>query len=414
MYVNKCVAINKQKQPIELSKYPKFNILMRCKAKHNNESILCPIHKKHKPDFIILDLDNINNKWITHKFIDEASVPQQKQTYITELEAIRIIQDIEELETFNSIVKCSVCFENSENHTELIHCSNSTPASKHNHFICKDCLKGHIQCLISDSIGTNTCMFDKTDKCAGEYKILDIKTVLDTPEQIAHWEEIVNISEIIKLASICDDYVICPLCCKWGCIFETPPGAIMNYYIPCGKCGEKWCNICKRKKHDNRSCYTLEFLAHETVDSRIAVIDRMIQEIVTKSLTHCCSTCGCAYIKEEGCNLMVCPRCESMTCYLCDMKLYYKNNTKYWHFVGHELSDPDTVCALWNNNAGDGKALQGNTEYNEKSITKELKKFLLGNTPDISKIICSRIIIIFAKDESYASMINAFTHLNIY
>ena len=176
-----------------------------------------------------------------------------------------------------------------------------------------------------------------------------------------------------------------------------------------------WCNVCKLPAHGDRTCYKLVFTLNETIEKRIEIIDHMIQEIITKSMMHCCSTCGCAYIKEEGCNLMCCPKCNSMTCYLCNMKLYYKNDNKYWHFKGHELADPGTTCQLWNNVAGDGKANQGNLEFNDKAIEKELLKFTFENDDnrDIKKLICKRIEKIFEKDAAHVGMIRMFKRMSI-
>jgi hypothetical protein len=102
---------------------------------------------------------------------------------------------------------------------------------------------------------------------------------------------------------------------------------------------------------------------------------------------------------------MICPKCESMSCYLCTMKLYYKNNTKYWHFVGHDLSDPDSQCQLWNNVAGDGKANQGNTEFNEKSVTREIINFIHVNNKEIAILIYKRFSHIYEKDKEYNTII---------
>jgi hypothetical protein len=88
------------------------------------------------------------------------------------------------------------------------------------------------------------------------------------------------------------------------------------------------------------------------------------------------------------------------------MKLYYKNNTKYWHFIGHELSDPDAQCQLWNNVAGDGKANQGNTEFNEKAVTSELMNFVSVNIKDTAILIYKRILHIYEKDEEYNNVVS--------
>jgi len=427
-----CVAINKNKP---LVNEPDYKFKMRCKSRNKHGSIFCATHKRHRPDSVAIGLkindasinpDTVNNReWVSIPYTNEPAIKLEITKYKETIESARIEKEIKDNELITAIVKCKVCCEDVENHCDLIRCSKLNPDNKH--LICKECMGGHIDSLISDGIGTNTCMFDKSDKCKGDYSLADINEVLKTPEKRDQWMELVNISEITKMASICDDYVICPLCCRYGCIFEIPIGVNINFYIPCAKCEQEWCNVCKRKSHGERSCYKLEFLDEEKLEKRIEVIDHMIQELVSKTLTHCCSTCGCAYIKEEGCNLMICPKCESMSCYLCNMKLYYKNNTKYWHFAGHDLSDPDAYCQLWNNVAGDGKVNQGNLEYNDKKIRKALLKFVKENLEEpkanilppqhlqhsICILICQRITHIFSKDKEYEDMVKMFNDMNM-
>ena len=418
-----CVAIKKNKPNLN---DPEFNYKSRCKSTKKQNSIFCYIHKKHKPDSVIVGLqttittDNTNNtntnikEWITIPFTNEKDIIIEIQTKKDEIKKEVLEKINKEKEAINAITTCKVCFEKVANNHELIRCSKVT--SDNQHLVCNTCIGGHIDSLIVDGCASYNCMFNKSDKCCGEYTTQNIIDAINNPNPNPSkqelWDELINISEITKMASICDDYFICPLCCKWGCIYETPAGYQGIVNIPCGKCGQQWCNSCKRKSHDNRSCFNIEFNEDENTVKRIEIIDHMIQELVTKSLMHCCSTCGSSYIKEEGCNLMVCPKCESMTCYLCSMKLYYKNNTKYWHFIGHELSDPDAQCNLWNNVAGDGKEKQGNTEFNEKSIIKELSNFILCNDKEIGNLIYERIIHLYEKDNEYKNVINVITDIN--
>jgi TRIAD3 protein (E3 ubiquitin-protein ligase RNF216) len=229
-----------------------------------------------------------------------------------------------------------------------------------------------------------------------------------------------NSTEIIKLAGICENYLICPLCCRWGCIFEPPIGAgaeKMGFGITCGSCQKQWCTLCKRAWHLDRSCYEIAFTEKELADEalRTHVIDKMIQDIATRALMHCCSICGCEYIKEEGCNLMTCPKCNGMSCYICSMKLYYKGDTKYWHFTGHDKSDRDATCPLWNNNAGDGKPNQGNSEFNMKIIAKDIINFIASNNRNkiISNLIYSRISKHFEKEKDFIDIINTLSRIQI-
>ena len=412
IYKHKCIAIKKIKGNMNDNNY---HLNLRCKSIQKNNSIFCNIHKKHKPEEVAVILQQTTQQhiqWITIPFTNEKDIIVEIKKKIEDIEKEILDSITIEHEAINSIIKCKVCYDDVISNSELIRCTKAT--STNGHLVCNGCILGHIDSLIVDGIGSYGCMFNKSDKCGGEYTNIDIIKVINNPEKQKKYDELINISEIHKMASICDDYVICPLCCKWGCIFEIPIGYKENFYIPCGKCGERWCNICKRKSHADRSCYKLEFNEDETLEQRIDIIDHLIQELVTKALTHCCSTCGCSYIKEEGCNLMVCPKCESMTCYLCNMKLYYKNNTKYWHFEGHELSDPDTHCTLWNNIAGDGKVNQGNTEFNEKSVKNALLNFISENNIvnlDISLLICRRIVHIFEKDKEYKNIVTLFNSL---
>ena len=421
----KCVAMTKNNTP--------------CKSKHTNNSIFCGVHKKNNPKLVninfninikddveleveiktIITSQNIQNPLLhTFKFTkedeyleqniknQEAIIRKYKEQIIKDKE--KIIKDKNERETnINSIINCNVCFEEYSNKT-LIRCSNISPENKH--VSCPDCTLGHINSLMSNGIASNTCMFDKSDKCGGTYSNKDIEKVINessNPEMLLKWNELIDISEILKMASICDDYIICPLCCKWGCIFEIPAGVVGNFYIPCERCNERWCNVCKRKAHGNRSCYKLEFEINETTEKKTDIIDHMLQEIITKTLTHCCTSCGCAYIKDEGCNLMICPNCDGLSCYICNMRLYIKNNTKYWHFSGHELSDSNATCPLWNNEAGDGKEAQGNTEYNKNAIKDEIMKFVKANINnlEVSKLICNRLLKIFEKDKENIDII---------
>lgn len=370
-----CLAITKAKH--------------QCKFKRTN-TLFCTLHSKTPPEYILQNTNQI--KFTTEEeYYKLVNKPVQQPT--------NIIRDN----------KCIVCFETIHNCENIIKCSNP----EYNHQVCNECLCGHILSMLNDGIAGTECMFDKADKCGGCYQEHDIKYCLQTEEIYSKWSETNTNCQIIKFASICENYMICPLCCKWGCIFEPPTGAAgrLAFYITCGQCNKQWCTLCKREGHGAQSCYELHFTTNETLEKRTQIIDTMLQDITTRVLTHCCSICGCTYIKEEGCNLMTCPKCNGMSCYICGMKLYIKNNTKYWHFTGHDLADRDAYCPLWNNIAGDGKANQGNTDYNMKMIKKEFMNFInanknITNGNEIIKLIKTRILHLWGKDKDYREIIN--------
>lgn len=391
-------------------------------------NILCKLHskKKYKPEYVVVYIhnhDNHDNDPDSEKHII-AYPYKNKEQYNKDIEIYKQeLKDIysESLKKIKQIIICKVC-NDTFTHNELIKCSNTTCDNKH--LVCSSCLYGYINSQIANNIGTYDCMFNKAEKCNGTYtitsinKIFNVDHVVDVGNKLSIWQELVNLTDIYKMSNICDNYKICPLCRKWGCIFEPDPrienadaADNHNSNIECMKCKLKWCTLCNRETHIGNSCYKLNFTDKETLEECIHIIDNRIQDIISKVLTHKCSTCSCAYTKEEGCNLMTCAQCGGMTCYLCNAKLYYKEGRgKYWHFIGHELSDSDTTCVLWNSNSigADRDDKDGNKDYNNKKIISEIMLFLSKNNEKIKKIIYDRIIFLYEKDNEFAFIIEEF------
>lgn len=401
----------------------------KCKriAQDNNPILFCGIHIKKNPDIILLEGTNKYIPYIdVEHYLAELNKHNLQKQNKSLPEQVIPARDIPKQHIRDILPICTVCSDEFPNRTDLIECCASS-RNEFNHLVCRECLKGHISSQLTDGIASLECMFNKHDHCHGQYTEEHIKLALDAPTLAAaaaevttsysKWQEVMAASEIIKLAGICDNYLICPLCCKWGCIFEIPVGAEKYpFYIRCAACKQEWCTLCKRSSHAARSCYELVFTKAELADAtRLSkVIDKMIQDIATRALTHCCGICGCNYIKEEGCNLMTCPKCNGMSCFICNMKLYYKGDTKYWHFTGHDKSDPDSRCPLWNYYAGDGKEKQGNTAFNLASIEKEFIKFIKSNerNQQVSKLIVQRIISNYEKDKSFSNILKNFSRIN--
>lgn len=405
----------------------------------NQPTLFCGIHIKKNPDTVILEGTNKAVPYINVEryLADIIKFNQHNQPNQSHTHHITSSIDTPTYPIGDIPPICTVCGDKFPTRLDLIECSSS--GLEFNHLVCHECLKGHVSSLLSDGIASLECMFNKHDHCHGQYIEENIKQILEfpaTPDKTSEsstkppralaaaadedppmdglryskWQEIMTASEIIKFAGICDNYLICPLCCKWGCIFEIPVGAEKHsFYIRCELCTKEWCTLCKRGAHAARSCYELEFSEVELSDiaGMGRVIDKMIQDIATRALTHCCSICGCSYVKEEGCNLMTCPKCNGMSCFICGMKLYYKGDTKYWHFTGHEKADRDARCPLWNNHAGDGQEKQGNTALNLANIEKEFLKFISSNAGNrqIYKLICQRIVANYEKDNTFTNIL---------
>jgi len=377
---------------------------------HNNISNHSITYQDYMDDNEINDINDINN--FNHNMIKALQNDYVNGQYIDDDEPGNVNMPGNGKKESK---ECKICYSEYELH-ELTKCNSPGCI---NHISCYQCLLGHVKSLINDGIGSMDCMFNSSDKCGGVYVENDIRKAIAEDDDNANnkqeflnkWNEIVIMTEITRIASICKDYQICPLCCKWGCIFESHPGFIntynTSYFITCGGCGKLWCSNCKRKEHMGRSCYCLEFDNNENHNKKKEVVRNMLLDMVSRVLTHGCSICGCIYIKEEGCNLMTCPKCMGLSCYICGIKLHIRNNNKYWHFSGHEGADVDATCPLWNNKAGDGKANQGNTEYNMRKIENEIELFLNENKNNnsIYNLIKTEIKELWKNDKDYKEII---------
>ncbi len=335
---------------------------------HNN--LLCSVHFKKKPTNVVWFNNVISyDDWFAQfngNPVNQKENPNPIKTIIPKaVDKIRQFQ-------------CNCCMMNEfENPLEdLIGCSSVHKNDFCDHYICKDCLSRHIEIQIKTSIATLKCVFDDHDHCHGTYDIETIKSLL-TWEDLSKYQEYLDLQLITELAAICEDYQICPLCKKFGCIVENN-NACMD--IPCGTCKQSWCSKCKEKEHGNTPCYSLNFHPDMKKEDMILKIDRVINELACETLTHSCVRCKNKFIKDEGCNLMTCEKCGSMSCYICSKELFKDaNGNKYGHFAGHQGSLPGSLCPLWNNNAGDGNINQGNTEYNIKKVMNAMDELLRVN-----------------------------------
>ena len=419
--MSNCIALTKKDNQCRNKKSTHIGI-------GDNQPILfCSLHSKKIPNMVILEG---TNKVIAYIDVEDYLESINKFNKSNQHHTQQNTPSKDTPKTTNSNINsiCTVCGDEFPSHSNLIACSSSGKG-EFNHLVCHECLKCHVTSLLSDGIASLECMFNKHEHCHGHYTEEHIKHSLELQEtneasaaaattetramdglRYSKWQEVMAASEIIKLAGICDNYLICPLCCKWGCIFEVPVGAEKYpFYIRCATCKKEWCTLCKRGAHAARSCYELAFTETELADitGMARVVDKMIQDIATRALTHCCGICGCSYVKEEGCNLMTCPKCNGMSCFICGMKLYYKGDTKYWHFTGHDKADRDARCPLWNNYAGDGKEKQGNTAFNIASIEKEFYNFISSNEGNlqVSKLIRQRIVANYENDKAFTNIL---------
>ena len=390
----------------------------QCKKNSTKNNInICSFHIRLKPESVVINggafIDY--NKWFNeHANVDEkriisggvgAAVAAINNDINVVVKLPSEEEQIRELEKFAQINKCFCCMDESFSHTDLISCSNANSSLPH--LICNDCFTRHLDVQLQSGIVTKACMFDASDKCGGEYVITQILSHLDV-DKGKKFEECLELETIKQLAAVCDNYQICPLCNKFGCIVENLQGMGGWVYLPCGRCGVSWCSRCQKKSHGQDYCYKFNFTEDTVEEEKNKIIDEVIQNIIYEKMTHYCLKCTRRFVKEEGCNLMTCPSCSTMSCYICNEILKPDAlGNKYWHFTGHTGSSVVAKCPLWNNQAGDGKDNQGNTEYNIKQIFTELKVLIQQNpNRELQRLIYKRICIHY-KDEKQNSLLSS-------
>ena len=199
----KCLALTKNNE--QCSKY-NFSL---------DNHILCKYHRKKKytPKYVIVYIHNylektsIDHHIITYPYKNKEKYKVDIELYKKELIYIKLDSIIK----LRQITKCKVCLEDFYN-KDLLKCSNTS--LEHQHFICSECLEGYINSQLLNDIGNNECMFNGSDKCEGIYNDSIIDKVIDNPETKEKWNELITVSNIFKIANICDNYQICPLCRK--------------------------------------------------------------------------------------------------------------------------------------------------------------------------------------------------------
>lgn len=264
-------------------------------------------------------------------------------------------------------VECRICY------TDVLE-SNAIHCGVSKHVACTDCTKAYIQNLI-ESKKQCICMFDSIEKCHKVYDDIALSKVFNTDTALyVKYLDYQQIDSAAKIASVVSNYHICPFCSKWGIIVDNiypgnHPQNIIN--VDCGNCGVLFCILCRKAYHGKESCNKIDVVAPSET-----VIRNTVDRVIDDAVIHSCPKCYTKYSKEDGCNLMTCPSCNTYSCYLCNMVLVPRNGQKYWHFS----SDPGK-CNLYNHKGTptDRETTKSNVMYNNTKIVNALKRLVLEN-----------------------------------
>jgi hypothetical protein len=67
----------------------------------------------------------------------------------------------------------------------------------------------------------------------------------------------------------------------------------------------------------------------------------IIEEAMTAALLRKCNACNKPFLKEDGCNKMICP-CGNMQCYICSETI-----SGYEHFNRRQLGTEEVLCPMY-------------------------------------------------------------------
>ncbi|KAF2842265.1 hypothetical protein M501DRAFT_402071 [Patellaria atrata CBS 101060] len=184
------------------------------------------------------------------------------------------------------------------------------------HYSCIVCVNKYIE----TEIGMNQCRTNCIDSsgCMGVFSSVQLRACLHE----RNFEKLEKLQQEndIRLAGL-EGLEECPFCdFKAIC----PPAEIDREFRCQDSCCQKIsCRLCQAESHVPQTCE--EFArGHKKFDVR-----RQIEEAMSTALIRHCNKCGTAFLKEGGCNKMMCTMCKAYQCYVCSKSVKGQN---YDHF----------------------------------------------------------------------------------
>ncbi|KAK3307301.1 uncharacterized protein B0T15DRAFT_395501, partial [Chaetomium strumarium] len=235
-------------------------------------------------------------------------------------------ENLERAKSEGSVAECGCCFDEFALN-RMTHCNGSEV-----HWFCYSCSRRMAETVIGLTRYQLDCM--STEGCDGTFTkdqkelFLDanLTTALDRNEQEA----------VLRMAGI-ENLATCPFCPYAA---EYPPVEV-NKEFRCDNpdCGLVSCRLCRQETHIPKTC-------EEVTRERGQSARRTIEEAMSAALIRTCNKCGTPFIKENGCNKMMCsrPGCGNMQCYVCSQSC-----RDYSHFNDPTRGGKSGNCPLFDN-----------------------------------------------------------------
>ncbi|ODN77001.1 hypothetical protein, variant 7 [Cryptococcus amylolentus CBS 6039] len=229
-------------------------------------------------------------------------------------------------------IECGCCFGDDipEN---MFQCENG-------HLFCKDCTIRNAETKLGDQSTTITCM--DTSDCKCPFPESELRRSLSN-KSLSLYHRLKQSKEL-ELAAI-EGLESCPSC-DFSAIIDNPHEKLFRCINE--SCGHVTCRKCRRPEHIPKTCEEMD--AESKLDRRHAVEDAM-----SAALIRNCPRCTKPFIKESGCNKIVCSNCRTISCYICRQII-----KGYEHFDRNPANYAAPIatarCALWDKDANPDEA----------------------------------------------------------
>lgn len=204
-----------------------------------------------------------------------------------------------------TIEDCGCCYDEFPRN-RMVHCNNESTL----HYFCTRCARLHAETQIGSAKYELQCM--STDVCKAGYSHSQRQLFLDANLTTAL--DRIEAETVLRLAGI-ENLASCPFCSYAA---EYPPIEHERlFYCKLESCAKVSCRMCQKESHIPKTCQ--EHAKDIGLDVR-----REVEEAMTAALVRLCNKCKGPFIKEDGCNKMMCP-CGNIQCYVCSRSCDYNH-----------------------------------------------------------------------------------------
>jgi TRIAD3 protein (E3 ubiquitin-protein ligase RNF216) len=209
----------------------------------------------------------------------------------------------EEYEEEGQGIECGCCLE-SRSFESFTQCNGG-------HLICIECVRTHVEEKVFGDRDFDFHCMDYQSNCQEKFPEAAIEKALSKDSFQRY--QVDNLMNELKEAGL--EVTKC-LHCDYAYCME-PEDTVFS----CRLCKKQTCILCEQTAHPNQPCPKKETIAEESKR-------KAMEEELTKARLRKCP-CGTEFIKTEGCNKIICSKCTTTMCYVCQA-----TKIDYNHFCG--------------------------------------------------------------------------------